>query len=44
MLMKGDDNDFVQLARRLGHNLELSGRELVFDSDSDCIKHHGNAK
>ena len=40
MLLKGDDNDFVQLANRLGIALDLTGREEVFDSQQDCIDHH----
>lgn len=40
MLIKGQENDFVQLAGRLKIELELSGRELVFDSQSECIEHH----
>lgn len=40
MLMKDNDNDFVQLARRLDINLDLTGGELVFDNDADCIEHH----
>lgn len=42
MLIKGADNDFVQIANRLKQELELSGRELVFDSLAECIDHHGN--
>lgn len=41
MLIKGDENQFFALADRLGIELELSGRELVFDNDQDCIDHHG---
>lgn len=40
MLMNGDQNAFVELARRLRIPLELSGTELVFESQQDCIKHH----
>jgi hypothetical protein len=42
MLMNGDDNQFVQLAERLGIELTLSGKELVFDNHIDCIEHHAN--
>ena len=42
MLMKGDDNAFVQLAGRLSIPLELSGDALVFDTAADCIQHHKN--
>lgn len=40
MLIKGDDNAFVALAKRLGITLKLSGREKVFDTQQDCINHH----
>ncbi len=33
-------NAFVQVAGRMGYTLELSGRELVFDTEEDCIAHH----
>lgn len=41
MLLKGERNDFVQLANRLGFDLDLSGRALVFETEADCIAHHG---
>ena len=40
MLIKGSENDFVALAERMGSETGLSGRELVFDSEDDCINHH----
>lgn len=40
MLIKGNENDFVQLANRLRINLNLTGKELIFDTKEDCIKHH----
>ncbi len=42
MLINGDDNGFVRLANRLGIELDLSGRELVFDTRSECESHHEN--
>lgn len=33
---------FVELAGRLGLAVRLRGRELVFDTPEDCIKHHTN--
>jgi hypothetical protein len=30
----------VRLADRLGMQLDLTGREQVFDSRAACIKHH----
>lgn len=41
MLMKKNDNDFYQVAARLGWLL-LSGEELIFESEEECIKHHAN--
>ena len=40
MLIKGDENTFVQVAGRLRIPLNLTGRELVFDTQTDCINHH----
>jgi len=40
MIIKGGGNDFVDMAKVLGVELELRGKELVFDNESDCIKHH----
>lgn len=40
MLIKGEENTFVQLAHRLGFPLELSGRELIFDTKEQCLEHH----
>lgn len=40
MLMKGEGNGFVRLAGRLNIKLELSGEDLVFDSNAECIEHH----
>lgn len=33
---------FMELAGRLGMAVRLRGRELVFDTPEDCIKHHAN--
>lgn len=41
MLMKGDENAFVRLANQLNMPLKLSGHELVFETDQECIDHHG---
>ncbi|ERX93914.1 hypothetical protein AM469_006161 [Pseudomonas aeruginosa] len=40
MLINGQANAFVRLADRLGMQLDLTGREQVFDSRAACIKHH----
>lgn len=40
MLLKGEGNDFVQLASRLKIPVSLEGRELVFESEEDCVDHH----
>jgi hypothetical protein len=40
MLINGDDNEFVRLAKQLDIPLVLSGRELIFDTREQCIVHH----
>ena len=40
MLINGDSNSFVNWAKRVGAELQLTGRELVFDSHVKCIEHH----
>lgn len=40
MLLMDGDNAYVQLASRLRIPLGISGRELVFDTQADCIDHH----
>lgn len=40
MLINGLDNGFVRLAERMGIELDLKGRELVFDTQSECVEHH----
>jgi len=40
MLIKGQDNGFVSLAKEMNIKLEISGNELVFQSKTDCINHH----
>lgn len=40
MTIRGNDNGFVRLAGQLGIELDLTGRELVFDSQQACIEHH----
>jgi hypothetical protein len=40
MLILGHHNSFVKLADRMNINLELSGRELIFDTVVECVKHH----
>ena len=40
MLLLGDNNDFVALAKAQNIKLQLTGRELVFDTIEDCIEHH----
>ncbi|HCT5749784.1 DUF6283 family protein [Pseudomonas aeruginosa] len=40
MLINGQANAFVRLADRLGMQLDLTGKEQVFDSRAACIKHH----
>lgn len=40
MLIRGQENDFVELADRFRMDLGLKGEELVFESEMDCIEHH----
>jgi len=40
MIIKKEGNDFYSLAGRLNLNTGLSGHDLVFDSEVDCIDHH----
>ena len=40
MIIKGEQNDFVALANGMGIDLDLSGKELVFQNESDLIAHH----
>lgn len=40
MIIKGDKNDFVALAKTLGIHLRLNGQVLIFDSEDDLIEHH----
>jgi hypothetical protein len=40
MLMRGEDNEFVELAGRFKMELPLTGQERVFDTMAECIKHH----
>lgn len=40
MLIKGEENTFVMLAKRLNIPVTLSGQELVFDKADECIDHH----
>lgn len=43
MLINGEDNGFVRIAKRMGIALDLQGRELVFDTTEECEEHHYNA-
>lgn len=40
MMLLGDENGFVALARGLNIPLTLNGGELVFDTVEDCVNHH----
>jgi hypothetical protein len=42
MLLRGEESQFVRFAKRINVELELSGREQVFDTVADCIMHHKN--
>lgn len=40
MLIKGEANEFVATAKAYDIELELKGRELIFDTEQECINHH----
>lgn len=40
MILKGEENEFYQMAKLMGIDLGLSGRESIFDSKEECIAHH----
>lgn len=40
MLLKGQENEFVETAARCGISLGLTGRDTVFDTKEECIEHH----
>lgn len=42
MILKGEANAFVRLAKSMEIELKLTGQELVFDTEKDCIEHHRN--
>jgi hypothetical protein len=42
MLIKGTENGFVRLALAFDMDTDLSGRELVFETEKECIEHHGD--
>lgn len=44
MLIRGDKNDFVMLAKRLQIDLKLQGEDQVFQDEETCIHHHANAR
>lgn len=43
MLLMGPANQFVRMASMFGIALDLTGRELVFDTPEECIQHHKKA-
>lgn len=40
MLIQGERSQAVRIAKVLKIDLELKGKELIFESKKDCIKHH----
>lgn len=40
MLIKGDESEFVTTAKMFGIDLNLKGKEKVFNSKQDCINYH----
>lgn len=44
LIIKKDENDFYKLAERMSLDLGLKGHELIFETEKECIEHHGNSK
>lgn len=42
MILLEERNQFYRLANRMNISLNLTGKELVFDNEEDCINHHKN--
>jgi len=42
MILKGFKNTFVYLSEITGMALNLKGKDLVFDSEEECLNHHIN--
>lgn len=42
MLIKQDESEFFRLAKTMDIDLNLTGKELIFESKEECIKHHKN--
>lgn len=40
MLIKGNESTYLRFAQAIKHDLNLKGKDLVFDSKKDCIEHH----
>lgn len=40
MILTKTNNAFVRIARATNRDLDLSGHDLVFDTEQDCIDHH----
>lgn len=42
MLIQGDRSQAVRISNVLKIDLGLKGKELIFESKSECIEHHSN--
>lgn len=42
MILMGESNEFVRVAKAFQFDLQLQNQGLVFDSPEDCINHHTN--
>ena len=40
MLIKGKYNRFVSLAKYMHIQIKLTGKELIFNNEQECIDHH----
>lgn len=43
MIIKGDRNVIVRAAAMLEMPITLEGQELVFETEAECIAHHGGS-
>lgn len=44
MIIKGEQNIFVAMAKHLKIDLPLRGMNLVFDTEKQCLEHHKNSR
>ena len=40
MILTKNNNSFVRIAQAMNKDLDLSGHDLIFDTEQECIDHH----